>query len=682
MHAIINKKYFFLFLASFLSIYFELVIIRYLSSEIRVFAYLKNLPLIASFLGIGLGMILGEPKKILKNIFPFVALVLFLIISHAKELRLTHIPMPESSYLLMGRFDETFSWFRAMIRYQVMVLGISGFIILFFTVIGGFVGQYLSFFKPLKGYTINLSASLVGIIIFTLLSFWYLPPIFWIAFGLLCLVPFYIKKPIALTIFFLIIITMGFPETNVYWSPYYRISLEKAPPIEETEKTNVYLVDVNYDYHQKMVDLSEHKKKYFTFEPFRSALITYDFPYRFVKNPKNVLIVGAGSGNDVSSALRHGAKHIDAVEIDPVIIELGKKYHPESPYGSPRVSIFNDDARAFFHKTKNKYDLIIYGYLDAHTLISSFSSVRLDEYVYTVESFREAKNLLAQDGTLIAAFASGETFVTKRLYENIKKAFGYSPYTYFTQYDQSGVVFVESNKRIPINFPDLPEKGKEINDKKSIAVTTDRWPFLYLKNRVLPIPIISILINFIILAACILYGTRIKISYFKQPKYLHLFFMGAGFLLLETKGITELSLLYGSTWMVNSLVIGSFLFMGLIANILTNHYCVPLKISYALLFGLLLINLFFPYGLLLSLPPLLKIFSAAIIVGLPVFFSSLIFSHAFKNIEKPSAGLGLNLFGAVIGGALENTVMIGGITLLGVLAGMLYGMSWFFIKDN
>ena len=52
-----------LFLASFLALYFELIVIRYLSTEIRVFAYLKNLALIASFFGIGLGMVIGKPPR-------------------------------------------------------------------------------------------------------------------------------------------------------------------------------------------------------------------------------------------------------------------------------------------------------------------------------------------------------------------------------------------------------------------------------------------------------------------------------------------------------------------------------------------------------------------------------------------------------------------------------------------
>ncbi|MGC2150718.1 MAG: hypothetical protein WA618_01640, partial [Terriglobales bacterium] len=47
-----------LFLASLVTLYFELLIIRYASSEIRVFTNLKNLPLVASFFGIGLGMLI------------------------------------------------------------------------------------------------------------------------------------------------------------------------------------------------------------------------------------------------------------------------------------------------------------------------------------------------------------------------------------------------------------------------------------------------------------------------------------------------------------------------------------------------------------------------------------------------------------------------------------------------
>jgi len=76
----------------------------------------------------------------------------------------------------------------------------------------------------------------------------------------------------------------------------------------------------------------------------------YELAYRIVPHPQGVLILGA---------LRHGAKDVDAVEIDPVILEIGRRDHPEHPYDSPRVTVYVDDARAFLKKTKKKYDLII-----------------------------------------------------------------------------------------------------------------------------------------------------------------------------------------------------------------------------------------------------------------------------------------------------------------------------------
>lgn len=70
-----------------------------------------------------------------------------------------------------------------------------------------------------------------------------------------------------------------------------------------------------------------------------------------------MLIVGAGTGNDVAGALRMGAKRVDAVEIDPMLVDLGRKSHPEKPYTNPRVSVHIDDARSFLKKTGKKYDL-------------------------------------------------------------------------------------------------------------------------------------------------------------------------------------------------------------------------------------------------------------------------------------------------------------------------------------
>ena len=91
---------------------------------------------------------------------------------------------------------------------------------------------------------------------------------------------------------------------------------------------------------------------------------------------EDVMIIGAGSGNDVSAALAAGVKHVDAVEIEPVLNEVGRRYHPNRPYSDPRVTIHLNDGRAFIRETDKKYDLIIYALVDSLVLHSGYSNIR------------------------------------------------------------------------------------------------------------------------------------------------------------------------------------------------------------------------------------------------------------------------------------------------------------------
>jgi hypothetical protein len=169
-------------------------------------------------------------------------------------------------------------------------------------------------------------------------------------------------------------------------SPYNRIDLVEIPPPAGWTHASAFSLVANHSRYQWLVDLSpEFLKRYPQAEPNRLAVPYYELPYTLVPHAKNVLILGAGTGNDVAGALRHGAEHIDAI---------GRKHHPEHPYDSPRVAAYTDDARSFLKKTKTKYDLIVFAFLDSTTLLSSFSSLRLDNYVYTVESFQNAKAVL------------------------------------------------------------------------------------------------------------------------------------------------------------------------------------------------------------------------------------------------------------------------------------------------
>ncbi len=110
------------------------------------------------------------------------------------------------------------------------------------------------------------------------------------------------------------------------------------------------------------------------------------------RNPLNdVLIVGAGSGTDVAIALAQGAGHIDAVEIDPRIQQIGAEGHPEHPYDDPRVTVHIDDARAYLERAKQQYDLILFALPDSLTLVSGQSSLRLESYLFTSQAMQPAR---------------------------------------------------------------------------------------------------------------------------------------------------------------------------------------------------------------------------------------------------------------------------------------------------
>jgi SAM-dependent methyltransferase len=514
----------------------------------------------------------------------------------------------------------------------------------------------------------------------------------WVMVGLMGLVPFVRHQRWSLAVFLLLVGVMAVPqptdsaerysavagrtlEQRTFWSPYYRITLHEVPPPSGWPHPTAYFVDVNHDYHQKMLDLStEFTSRFPNIEPNRSGVPAYGLAYQLVPHPERVLVVGAGTGNDVASALRHGASHVDAVEIDPTIFRLGRKYHPEHPYDSSRVNAVVDDARAFFKRTNQKYDLIVFGFLDSHTMLTSLSALRLDDYVYTRESFREAKSLLKEGGTMVLAFDSGRSFITDRLFATLTAAFARPPAAYYTGYDGAGVVFVEG-KGADTKLTDYEDIGKELQSHSSGAIlATDHWPFLYLQSRTIPISMLGVIVIFVCFALGVLRRT-LSLRRLASRQDLHLFFLGAGFMLLETRGVTELSLLFGSTWIVNAVVIASFLTMGLLANTLVIFRPISRNSAYSALFILLFLGMFLPYSLFGTLPVAARVLAAAIVVGLPVFCSGLIFSLAFRDIANPGQGLGVNLLGAVVGGVLENVVMIGGTPTLGVLAIVIYGFS-------
>jgi hypothetical protein len=147
-------------------------------------------------------------------------------------------------------------------------------------------------------------------------------------------------------------------------------------------------------------------------------------------------------------------------------------------------------------------------------------------------------------------------------------------------------------------------------------------------------------------------------------------------MLLETKGVVHLALLFGSTWLVNSIVFFAILVMILCSNLwvlaVRPHRLWP---YYLLLGGSLVVATLVPMNTFLNLPGAARVVVSCAVVFVPVFFAGIIFSTAFRDASEPDIALGSNIGGAILGGLSENLSLLIGFNNLGVLALLFYVMS-------
>ena len=422
---------------SLLSLFFELLMIRWISSEIRVFAYFKNFVLIACFLGFGLGCYLCRRRvNLLLIVVPLLTFTLIIKLPwDSLRVFISAIPayVGASSQVHVWGVPSEFS-FPLLAAALAVIVPFFGLICFIFIPFGQLVGWYLeNNGTGITAYSVNVIASLAGIILYTLLCFLYQPPITWflvaglILTGLLWRVPT-LRWGVAIAFVLclgLLSINPG-KDRSTYWSPYQKLTLIRR---EISGEPVGYELSTNDSWYQQILDLSPEFVKAHP-ELFESVPVewnAYNIPYHFFPQPPSVLVLGSGMGNDVAAAVRNGARHVTAVEIDPLILALGRKLHPENPYGSPLVRTAQDDARSYLQNSSDRFDLIVFSLLDSHTTSSHFSNIRIDNYVYTLEALQAAKKLLKADGIFIIKFQVDTPWIAGRLYGLLQSVFGHAP---------------------------------------------------------------------------------------------------------------------------------------------------------------------------------------------------------------------------------------------------------------
>ncbi len=660
-------------LASFLSLFFELLLIRYQASLLPIIAYFKNISLLACFLGLGIGFALGDRQPIRLSLFAFLLLfqTAFLYGAH---LLLPRILNPITENLAMGL---GVAWTKAGFIYSYSFLTVI-FVTtaLVFIPLGQMVSFLMSRQQPLKAYSFNLIGSLLGIAGFSLISALSTPPLIWFLASFLVLLWFVPKPSFSLGALLLgcagvcaieginpNFVAHGFVKI---FSPYQVLSLDFR---SRDDGSKFYLM-VNHDYFQRVFNLSTEGRERNAMEEHAAAY--YEFPYLFKEAPERVLVVGAGTGNDVAGALRKGAWQIDAVEIDPVIMNLGRRYHPEHPYKSPRVHSVVNDARTYMKRcAPGTYDLIVYGLLDSHTLLSNLSNVRLDSFVYTVEALEDARRLLKDDGIVSLTFNAVNYQQGRKIFKMLREAFpGYTIRAYLMHFDK-GVAYVVGHD---LPTPPLREGEFGMEDYTSfysanleeVDASTDDWPFLYMQKRVYPrsyllMNIILLLTSFLMIAGFFpRSGFRLNVEFFA---------LGAGFMLIETRGITQLGLSFGNTWYVIALMIGAILVLAYLANHLSMRVPrISVGACYLALLALLACDAALDViGRLGKSSMLLAPCLQLIVLTLPLFFSGLVFSRELKRHGSIAVVFSSNLLGSMLGGLLEYSAMFTGY----------HSLSWF-----
>jgi hypothetical protein len=270
-----------------------------------------------------------------------------------------------------------------------------------------------------------------------------------------------------------------------------------------------------------------------------------------------------------------------------------------------------------------------------------------------------------------------------RLANTAAAAFGEEPMVHVhPAKDQLGVMVVGPRLKSLARYPEPPSEVTAFNQgsplappvrherDRSIVPATDNWPFLYMKEPHLPRHYTSalalVLLVSIVSVFAVVRGAARRWSW-------EFFFLGAGFMLLETKSIIQFALLWGSTWVVASLTIAAVLVMALAANWAVAHVEIrrPRAVG-AILLALLAVNYLVPVGTLAFDSRAVESAVYSILVFSPIFCAGLLFGSSIKRSPDVTIDYGANLLGAMVGGVAEYLSLLMGFQFLLLLVAAFY----------
>jgi hypothetical protein len=756
-----------LFLISWLILFLELTCIRWFPAHVMFLTFFTNIVLLACFVGMSVGCLAARNPARYLNRTPF-----WLVLAVAAGLLVDAFHQKLGRVIAIGnRANPDVVFFGAESgdagMLPVEVIAGAFFLLIAILLVGPGQEMGRAFTRVpnrARAYSVNLLGSLMGIATFAACSDLQLPPVVWFAAVALGL-GFFLFRPdfgegsalgtsrtaigMCLTaVVVLSVLTSGFfplRHRETFWSPYYRIDM--ITQIKRADRdVQINEIETNMVSHQIVEPVARIPA---------ASYANYALPYLFqrdLRGPageslwppiKRVLIIGAGSGNDVARALQWlpPDARVDAVEIDPVIYKLGVKHHPNQPYDDPRVHLELNDGRNFLRSAPAEtYDLVIFALVDSLVLHSGYSNLRLESYLFTEQAFRDTRRVLKPRGLCAVYNYFRHGWLAARIRAELKNAFAVDPAVFVLTEEPKETVkldevdpgaftaFLAGSVRVigplrqkfrengnwywvpgdrppspaiaghfgpqrPAPLGPAPAEAASINpatvskdwvplriatvdDLGALPVATDDWPFLYVREPA--IPLVSWrgmgMIAVLSLVLWAIYRPRETVGVPLPPDYslaARSFFLGAGFMLVETKAVVHMALLFGSTWIVNTVVFAAILLMSLAGNLFAGRFQ-PRRLEpyYFGLFATLGLGLAISLDAFLGLGRVEQVAGACLLVFAPIAFAGVIFATSFGRSVRPDRVFGANAAGALVGGLAENaSVLLGFQYLLCVAAG-------------
>ena len=735
-----------LFVISLLTLFLELACIRWFPSHVLFLTFFTNTVLLACMLGIAVGCLAANRRQDFLAWTPFV-LVLGLGSAHLVEWQRrasnSVIDVGNQASPQMVFFGVEYQA-RDIASFVIPIELLCGYFFLMIALVMVGPGQQLGrslarIPNRLEGYTVDILGSLTGVALFAACSFFELSPLWWFTFvmsgfgyfllrgRLVNRLVFAVASTVVLVLSILPVLVQA-KGAREMWSPYYRIDYQPDPK----------LITVNLIGHQQM-------------QSHQSPFPAYALPHLINRDAgqkpfEDVLIIGAGSGNDVSRALAWGATHVDAVEIDPVIQRLGKHDHPDHPYDDPRVSVHLNDGRNFLKQSTRQYDLIVYALVDSLVLHSSHSNIRLESYLFTRQAMDDVRARLKPNGVFVMYNYFRQGWIVSRLQNAVRAAFGADALVLnlpsrttlgpdenlggdFTilmagatgairqAFDQEPEYWLRGGRQLDAQtlngfrhpLPEeraawraIPPEQRPVGEgqpwqqfrltrvtvgRETMRLATDDWPMLYLREPI--IPGLSLRGGAMMGAIAVLLlvpflrpfnsARSIRLAQ-GRPRgtgaLVQMFFLGAGFMLVETKAVVHMALLFGGTWIVNSVVIFAVLVMILVANLFV-FALKPVRLGpyYAGLFLSLTISALVPMESFLGMERTVQVAGASALAFVPILFAGVIFAVSFSRVAEADRAFGFNIAGAMFGGLAEYSSMVLGFRYLLFVAVALYAAS-------